>query len=488
MSLREQDQTDTEALPEPSTTASSARTIPPSPYLGTQWPLIPTERPPNERGTASRIFRPIHYLGSKLRMIDSIVQAVDKVDPSQGRVCDLFAGSGTVAGVLAQTRSVTAVDIQEYSRVLCSALVHPIDTIDSTTLIRESAEATNLSYATVSIVHHEQESIKLALLGHPDMLNDFLEHGSLTRFTSGEFDGSQRLREVLAETSSRLKEVGLECASGSLATRMFGGVYFSYSQAAQLDALLNIVFSNPLSRRDVLLAAVLSTASEIVNTIGKQFAQPIRPRDKHGATKWNLLSKIHKDRSANVLEVFARWLQRYQTATRTNRPHSVIRADYVEAVASMQEDTTVVYADPPYTRDHYSRYYHVLETLALRDNPAVSKVRMDGVERISRGVYRVDRHQSPFCIPSQVTEAFSKLFTGVALRGLPLVLSYSPYREGSDARPRLLTLEEIESLAAREFNSVEVEVVGPFSHNKLNHARLNKPPTQFAESLIICRP
>ena len=439
-------------------------------------------------GTASRVFRPIHYLGSKLRMVDAIVQAVDKVDPSKGRVCDLFAGSGTVSGVLARTRSVTAVDIQEYSRVLCSALIHPITKTDSQKLKLGPAESSSLAYATTPIVHYEHESIKSALLGRPETLNDFLEHCSLTRFLSGEFSGSLPLHEVLTETASRLKEVGLNDSSNSLTTRLFGGVYFSYSQAVQLDELLHAVFSAPLPLRDLLLAAVLSTASEIVNTIGKQFAQPIRPKDKYGAAKPNLLDKIQKDRSANVQSVFDKWIQRYQTVTRTQRPHSVIRSDYAEALLSVEEDATVVYADPPYTRDHYSRYYHVLETLSLRDNPPVSKVRIGGVERVSRGVYRLDRHQSPFCIPSKVAEAFSTLFAGVARRGLPLVLSYSPYHEGSDARPRLLTIDEIKSLAEKEFGNVRIERVGPFSHNKLNSARLNKARTQFAESLVICRP
>ena len=486
MSLKAQ--TGTGAVPETSTTPDRVCMPTPRPEPGTQWPLIPPENPLEGGGTTPRVFRPIHYLGSKLRMVDEIVEAVDKVDPSKARVCDLFAGSGTVSGVLAQTRSVTAVDIQEYSRVLCSALLYPMPTTDGPKLMLEPAEASSLAYATASIVHHEQESIKRALLGYPDMLDDFLEHCSLTRFLSGEFSGSQALREVLTITALRLKEVGLNDSSNSLTTRLFGGVYFSYSQAVRLDELLDAVFSAPFSLRDLLLAAVLSTASEIVNTIGKQFAQPIRPKDKQGATKPNLLDKIQKDRSASVQVVFDKWVQRYQAVTRTQRPHSVIRSDYAEALLSVEEDTRVVYADPPYTRDHYSRYYHVLETLSLRDNPAVSKVRIGGVERISRGVYRVDRHQSPFCIPSRVAEAFSTLFNRVARRGLPLVLSYSPYRQGSDARPRLLTLDEIKSLAEKEFDSVRIERVGPFSHNKLNNARLNKAHIQFAESLVICRP
>ena len=74
-----------------------------------------------------------------------------------------------------------------------------------------------------------------------------------------------------------------------------------------------------------------------------------------------------------------------------------------------------MYADPPYTRDHYSRYYHVLETMSLRDNPEVSMtmIRAGGSPRVSRGVYRADRYQSPFCIKSQAAGAFEELCRGV---------------------------------------------------------------------------
>ncbi len=71
------------------------------------------------------ITRPIHYLGSKLRLVDSIIKVIDELDPSMGPVCDLFSGSGTVSGFLSITRDVTAIDIQEYSRVICSALLKP---------------------------------------------------------------------------------------------------------------------------------------------------------------------------------------------------------------------------------------------------------------------------------------------------------------------------------------------------------------------------
>ena len=77
----------------------------------------------DEEFAGSTTFRPIHYIGSKLRLLDSITSTLAEVTNSDYPVCDLFAGSGTVAMALAEKKSVVAVDIQEYSRTICAALL-----------------------------------------------------------------------------------------------------------------------------------------------------------------------------------------------------------------------------------------------------------------------------------------------------------------------------------------------------------------------------
>ena len=149
-----------------------------------------------------------------------------------------------------------------------------------------------------------------------------------------------------------------------------------------------------------------------------------------------------------------------------------------------------MYADPPYTRDHYSRYYHVLETMALRDEPevATTKIRSNGVPRLSRGVYRLQRHQSPFCIPTKAAGAFEQLFANVATRRTPLILSYSPYRAETGNRPRLLTMDELLGIAQKHFSQVESIPVDGVTHNKLNLLDRNVEVDYAAEVLITCRP
>jgi len=147
----------------------------------------------------------------------------------------------------------------------------------------------------------------------------------------------------------------------------------------------------------------------------------------------------------------------------------------------------MVYADPPYTRDHYSRFYHVLETLAVGDEPMVSTMKVNGVVKLSRGLYRAERHQSPFCIKSEVLPAFEALFGGTAHRGVPIAVSYSAYSSGTAARPqpRLVTIEQIAAVAGRYYRRVLVESAGRVAHSKFNHEAVNGEVNYDAETLIV---
>ena len=72
---------------------------------------------------------------------------------------------------------------------------------------------------------------------------------------------------------------------------------------------------------------------------------------------------------------------------------------------------------------------------AFETVPDVSATFLSGPT--SRGLYRTDRHQSPFCIKSTAPGAFAELFAGA--RGLPMLLSYSPFVK--DGHPRMMTID-----------------------------------------------
>lgn len=436
-------------------------------------------------------FRPIYYLGCKNSFIAAIKDAIDEVDPHGGHICDLFSGSGIVGASLSALRQVTSVDIQEYSRVLSSALISPFPF--EAKHCREIADrlACNIDNSPVRrhllpLILYENACIKAAIDGAFDGLVELLEAPPIGSESQNDSNSGSPLGALRAELMENLKRDGLWNSPETMALRYFGGIYFSYEQASVLDAILDVVASSSQSQQDTLKAAVLSTASILVNTVGKQFAQPIRPRNKDGSAKPGIIKIIQRDRTLSALEVFKDWLARYGNLPRGSYPSAALREDYAEALKKYGKEFSVIYADPPYTRDHYSRFYHVLETLSLRDNPTVSKVLKKGKLEWSRGYYREERHQSPFCIRSTAPAAFDSLFRLARESDAGLVLSYSPHEAGDGTHPRVVSTSQITELANLHYRNVIVSRVDGITHNLLNRSDMKLRSRAYAEIIIKC--
>lgn len=455
--------------------------------------LLEDQEAARAAGPRSAAFRPIHYLGSKLRLAPAIADALDDADATSGTVLDLFAGSGTTALALARHRRVIASDIQEYSRAICGALlVRPSSTANIISTFAErlqegSALVDRLRSAVEPLVEFERLALEAAGRGDAEPICAVLEHGSIFAAERGlRCRFSAELQRRLTESVKRLARARLTNSPAATTVRYFGGSYFSYEQAVELDCVAAIAADAfPAELADVFTAALLSTASDSVNTVGKQFAQPIRPRAKNGTVKRHLLAKIDRDRRLDVRRTFLVWLERYLNHKVPGVGNVAVRADYREALRRFSGEYSVVYADPPYTRDHYSRFYHVLETMARRDNPAIARSPGSAEHELSRGLYRDDRHQSPFCIKSQAAGAFRDLFGLAVQGGANMVVSYSPFESG--AHPRMMQIDALVDLAREFYPKVELESVDGVAHSKLNHSSLNFEIPDEAEVLLICR-
>ncbi len=438
-------------------------------------------------------FRPIYYLGCKTNFSTAIIRAINEVDPTNGSLCDLFAGTGAIAAAMGRTRKVTTVDIQEYSRVLCSAVLSP-----AAFSSRETREILNsrhfkeleneLFSALEPARNHEQKCISDALAGEPQGLAELLEAPPLTiRASNGVKAPDSHLSDAMNHSLERIRSVGLQDSPDTTVSRYFGGVYFSFTQAVHLDCLLSTAASIPeVNRRNTFTAAILSTTSTLVNTVGKQFAQPLRPRNKSGSIKSNLANVVQKDRLISATANFSLWLEKYSALPPAIGNPTILRKDYLEALTDQNLSFSVIYADPPYTRDHYSRFYHVLETMCLRDNPEVSTVKIGGKTMASRGIYREARHQSPFCIRSTAPQAFESLFRCTSIRAIPLVLSYSPHEAEDGTHPRVVSTEQIRDLARTYFEHVDLDYIEGSSHNLLNSNDHKLKARDHAEIILKC--
>lgn len=85
--------------------------------------------------------------------------------------------------------------------------------------------------------------------------------------------------------------------------------------------------------------------------------------------------------------------------------------------------TTLIYADPPYFKEHYSRYYHVLDTFLFYDYPELTY--NPRLKTTTTGRYRNNRIVSDFGKKSLVKKAFFDLVQTVKLYGNKLAISYA---------------------------------------------------------------
>lgn len=298
-------------------------------------------------------FRTLNYLGSKLRLLDFIEENVLRVAAEGQGVCDLFAGSGCVSYKLSRHFEVVSCDIQSYSKTICNALLkkYVVSKNDIERFISELKNEKKLLNSFIPVIDIEEEAIETKNL---EILTEILENGSVEvyRLENKKTTLCHQLQEVL----SNLK--GNELLNEkSLISRYYGGVYFSYRQAVWIDVILESIHrSVAKENRDLFLAALLSTASDMADTVGKHFAQPIKARDSKGNIKITVYNKALKDKTIDVVSLYRDWLLRYISVPRTSHGFCTMQGDYLECLRNLPASIKTVYADPPYTRDHYSRF------------------------------------------------------------------------------------------------------------------------------------
>ena len=132
----------------------------------------------------------------------------------------------------------------------------------------------------------------------------------------------------------------------------------------------------------------------------------------------------------------------------------------------------LVYADPPYFKEHYSRYYHILNTLCLYDYP-IPDINPQ-TKKLSVGRYRSNRNVSPFGKKAKALSAFQLLLEKCSTANAPLFISY--------ADDSIVDIESLYNLAC-QYYEVEIKKI------QLNHSKQGRDSvSKVNEMLLICKP
>jgi adenine-specific DNA-methyltransferase len=343
----------------------------------------------------------LRYMGTKRALAPIVRDAVASLG-KRGQVADLFSGMGSVATSMASTAPVLTNDTLAFTTTFARARFLPGERAPVGQMVRGLFPDFCLAYDRL----RDDFSLRMsrertALTFGRSELADFMD----TAPHVGNSDWYRRCahRAVRSESVERYR----------LALLYFSAGYFSTAQAAELDALRYAIDRSDerdAVSRDWLVAAWLGAAGVVINAPGHT-AQFLKPGNDA------VYKRIRRQWQRPVWPAFIDQLDAIQAVgtKKWRSRNGVCNEDALTLLESSDFDkVAVVYADPPYTKDHYSRFYHVYETLYRYDFPASHGI----------GRYPRDRFQTPFSLMGNVEEAFRKLFTGVAQRGLPLVLSY----------------------------------------------------------------
>jgi len=399
---------------------------------------------------------PIRYMGSKRDIAERVRAAVRELAP-EGPAVDLFSGMGCVAESLADTTSVVTNDSLAFTGALArarfTAAERPRSAAGVITAMQQSYRE-HLSH--LSAIHRDRLRVETAA-------SDGTTKALANYFASSAHVANSS--DVAAEAAAA------EASTGSgrycLATLYFSCGYFSLRQSIEIDAIRFAIdeLGSPPGERDWLVAAWLCSLGSAVNAPGHT-AQYLKPNNEVVA------QRIRRAWRRDIWEDFKNRLTSLKPVgtVEWRRGNRVEVSDALDLLASARiNDAGVIYADPPYTRDQYSRYYHVYETLYRYDFPT------------SKGVGRTPepRSVSAFSLKSKVVAALGQLRDAIADLGVPLILSYP---SSGLAATKETTVHDL--LAQRFAVTTESFTA---QHSTLGASK-GSSRKQVTENIYVCRP
>ena len=432
------------------------------------------------------VFRPVQFLGNKTRSLEAVVEAVlDGLDPDTA-VWDAFTGSTVVAqAIAARGCRVVATDALACSATFARALLGdgaaPTEAGAVIDAAIEESRTTELSEPWAKYIAAEKSAID-ARDGHRLLTLD-AELPQRWRC-----DSADRRLQSLFDAVDHAAD-GAKPAPGLLSTT-YAGTYFGLQQAVRLEAL-TAAAAAMLAREDitpwmqgVLLTAICSAASTAAFSAGKHFAQPhktapSKPLQFHA-------KRCLADRSVNVDDVFIDAAKRiFAEARPAGEAHRSYRRS-VESVTSaevMRWGVGAIYADPPYTAQQYSRYYHVLDVIVGGVPPRLQRVG----GRVTAGLYPESKYHSPFCSRRSAADAFGRLAEIARDAGARFVVSYSASLSGDTGNARTVSLEQLKDVLERVFGArhVTVEQLDELRYRQFNRSANGRARRDDPEFLLI---
>lgn len=345
------------------------------------------------------------------------------------RFVDLFSGTGSVACFVAESSDVlvAASDLQAFARVVTEAVIgraRPVEPLE--------LWARWWLRASVRLKASKQYASALRV-GHLDWEKD---------------------PEAAAVAARRWGARSTDSVS-----RAYVGHYFSPLQGLQISALrASLPESDP--ERTVALAALVEAASSCSASPGHT-AQPFDSGAGGGPSLVGAWRRSIAERTFVAL---------MRLAPRHARRAGTASVKDAESVAHDVRSSDLVFLDPPYSAVQYSRFYHVLESVAIGKCGRVSGV--------GRYPPIAERPQSEYSKRTESAMALSKLLATIGAQGARVVLTFP-----SGGASNGLSGQLVRSIAAKHFSVADQLIAGQFS--TLGGNGKKRPARKTSSELVL---
>lgn len=436
----------------------------------------------------STLYKSIQYLGAKTRTLDTIVSDCKRLYLDNSYVLDLFSGSGIVSHALYNHgMSVIANDVLEFCTDISSCLLNISKNMYSIRILENAIdrirEYTINPDFTIPFIDFIKEEARF--LQAEDLLGLKQLYMQLPQVGNGIKSQSSQINYILDNLGRNAYH------NVPLISNYYAGTYFGIGQSVRLDAIRTFIEENFKENHDkwaytAMLTALYSTLSTIVHSAGKHFAQPIVINDLNKDKITN--RRLFENRRYDVDELFVQYIKEIIEKTgRVKAPSNNIslccniqNETFLDALND--KHTSVIYADPPYTAQQYSRFYHIPEVIRDYHYPQLQIFR----GHVTRGLYPNNKFKSNFCSKSKAKDAFKSIFYLAKMKKCNLILSYSESQKKETGNERMVSKNDILSLSKEILPKYMISQYGfDFDYKQLNSASKVIQNKEDKEFLLI---
>jgi adenine-specific DNA-methyltransferase len=412
------------------------------------------------------------YMGSKKTLRSFIVESISNHINKNYAILDIMCGSGAVSGALAMEWHTHVSDAMKFCEILATVQGGGFNVEKANKLIEfikiECAE--NLE--SLKKIFKKEIAIEDEIF-HSEITDELIKKYSAfcDIFPSTE-DKNSLARNLYNEAKGNKSHFPY-----SLFTCLYSNLYLGVAQAIELDSVRYAINKIPSEAdRKWALGALIATLSALSNNYGGHFAQPKYDDISNLSTKeiYNLIEK----RVLSIKNEFIIRLREFALESQTNNSFEIrtFEGPWQNALkkerAESKDKNTIVYLDAPYTREEYSRYYHLFETLVNYDYPPFS-----GKGRIA-DKKSGNRFRSDFFTRNtdKLKSVYTEIILAILNSGFLCAWSYSD----NASVPCVEILYEIGSKINCSFSSYAT----PYTHQ----AQGGKKAKKIKEILIVMRP